>query len=102
MRILGADYVESDGILSYSIMDVNRDSRNYIETDTYKNIKSRYQAATELNRLYEKYNCTKVIVEDDLIEYLKTIYKEDNMHKITPDKLELNIGINDGLTEKKE
>lgn len=68
MRVLSADYVEDEKLLAFSIADIRNGALSYIETDCLKNIKSKKQAMIRLKRIYEEYNCDKIIVEDDLIE----------------------------------
>lgn len=64
--ILGADYVKNEKLLTICITDNIDGYMRVIEVKNIEDVISEKQAVKFCNQLYKRFNCDKMILEDNL------------------------------------
>lgn len=66
MRILGADYVKNEKLLTICIIDNIEGSIRVVEVKNIEGVISEKQAIKLCKQLYTRFECDKMLLEDDL------------------------------------
>lgn len=66
MRILGADYVKNEKLLTICITDNTDGCMRVVEVKNIEDVISEKQAVKLCKQLYKKFDCDKMLLEDNL------------------------------------